>query len=154
MPVGRRPKPTALKVLAGNPGKRPLNDREPQPAPGAPDPPPHLSAEALAEWGRVCVELAAVGLLCRADRAALAAYCQVWARWVQAEEGLAGEGPVIQTRDGNAAQNPWLWVANKALDQLRHYAALFGLDPSSRSRIKVPPKQDEADPMSQFLQEG
>ena len=28
---GRKPKPTALKVLEGNPGKRPLNDREPVP---------------------------------------------------------------------------------------------------------------------------
>ena len=26
---GKKPKPTALKVLEGNPGKRPLNDREP-----------------------------------------------------------------------------------------------------------------------------
>ena len=25
---GRKPKPTALKVLEGNPGKRPLNDHE------------------------------------------------------------------------------------------------------------------------------
>ena len=31
---GRKPKPTALKVLEGNPGKRPLNDREPVPPKG------------------------------------------------------------------------------------------------------------------------
>ena len=28
---GRKPKPTAVKVLEGNPGKRQLNEMEPQP---------------------------------------------------------------------------------------------------------------------------
>ena len=28
---GRKPVPTALKKLRGNPGKRPLNDAEPKP---------------------------------------------------------------------------------------------------------------------------
>ncbi|MEQ8198694.1 MAG: phage terminase small subunit P27 family, partial [Clostridiaceae bacterium] len=28
---GRKPKPTAIKVLEGNPGKRPLNKNEPKP---------------------------------------------------------------------------------------------------------------------------
>jgi hypothetical protein len=37
---GRRPKPTRLKVLTGNPGKRPLNMDEPQPEPAIPDCPP------------------------------------------------------------------------------------------------------------------
>ena len=27
---GRKPKPTALKMLEGNPGKRPLNEYEPK----------------------------------------------------------------------------------------------------------------------------
>ena len=32
---GRKPKPTALKVLEGNPGKRPLNENEPIPPKGS-----------------------------------------------------------------------------------------------------------------------
>ena len=31
---GRKPKPTALKILEGNPGKRPLNENEPIPPKG------------------------------------------------------------------------------------------------------------------------
>ena len=31
---GRKPKPTALKLLEGNPGKRPLNEHEPIPPTG------------------------------------------------------------------------------------------------------------------------
>lgn len=33
---GRKPKPTALKELEGNPGKRTLNDKEPKPPKKAP----------------------------------------------------------------------------------------------------------------------
>ena len=33
---GRKPKPTNLKVLEGNPGQRPLNDNEPKPGKKAP----------------------------------------------------------------------------------------------------------------------
>ncbi len=36
---GRKPKPTAAKIASGNPGKRPLNTREPKVLPE----PPHLS---------------------------------------------------------------------------------------------------------------
>jgi hypothetical protein len=46
---GRKPKPTFLKVLDGNPGKRPLNDQEPRPPQGIPDRPDWLDAEAQAE---------------------------------------------------------------------------------------------------------
>lgn len=35
--AGRKPKPTALKKLEGNPGKRKLNTKEPVPAKGMPD---------------------------------------------------------------------------------------------------------------------
>ncbi len=31
MGEGRKPIPTKLKILHGNPGKRPLNDKEPEP---------------------------------------------------------------------------------------------------------------------------
>lgn len=34
---GRKPKPTELKVLEGSPGKKPLNDQEPQPEKRAPN---------------------------------------------------------------------------------------------------------------------
>jgi hypothetical protein len=39
---GRRPKPTPVKVLTGNPGKRPLNKNEPRPDVLIPECPPEL----------------------------------------------------------------------------------------------------------------
>ena len=47
---GRKPKPTALKELEGNPGKRPLNDREPKPEKKAPPCPKWLNDDAKKEW--------------------------------------------------------------------------------------------------------
>lgn len=43
---GRKPKPTALKILEGNPGKRKLNAKEPTPLKKAPKCPAWLDAEA------------------------------------------------------------------------------------------------------------
>ena len=55
--AGRKPKPTALKKLEGNPGKRKLNTKEPAPAKGMPDCPKWLLPEAKEEWKRLCQKL-------------------------------------------------------------------------------------------------
>src|SRR5205085_7950964 len=76
---GRRPKPTRLKMLTGNPGKRPLNQDEPKPEASIPDCPPELSPAARQEWDRLAAELGALRMLTNLDRAALAAYCTAYA---------------------------------------------------------------------------
>lgn len=88
--AGRKPKPTHLKLLEGNPGKRALNKNEPKPKVKVPSCPRHLVGEARKEWRRISKELLTLNLLTEIDRAALAAYCQAWARWVYAEEKIAG----------------------------------------------------------------
>ncbi len=76
---GRKPKPTKLKVLTGNPGKRPLNHNEPRPEPAVPDCPPELSGAAQCEWNRLVGELSKLNLRTHLDRTALAAYCNAYA---------------------------------------------------------------------------
>ena len=51
--AGRKPKPTAVKKLEGNPGKRKLNSKEPVPAKGIPACPDWLMPEAKKEWERL-----------------------------------------------------------------------------------------------------
>ena len=46
---GRKPKPTAVKMLEGNPGKRSLNTGEPKPEKKAPRCPAWLEDEAKKE---------------------------------------------------------------------------------------------------------
>ncbi len=131
-------KPTALKILAGNPGRKKLNTAEPQPTPGIPDAPAHLNATAREEWDRAAVELLALGLLTLADRAALALYCQAWGRLVEAETELAKSGTIIKSPTGYPIQNPWLSVAVKASEACHRYGQQFGLTPVARSHLQVP----------------
>ena len=89
MTRGRKPKPTAVKLMDGNPGKRRINGAEPKPPRSLPDCPAHLSAEAKAEWHRLAKSLNGIGLLTQVDRATMAGYCQCYGRWVEAELKLA-----------------------------------------------------------------
>lgn len=54
---GRKPKRTRIKLLTGNPGKRPLNLAEPRPEPAVPDCPPELGPGAQREWTRLVATL-------------------------------------------------------------------------------------------------
>src|SRR5262245_33058916 len=108
--AGRRPKPTHLKLLQGNPGKRPLNADEPQPAIEIPVAPDHLSEAAKGEWLSMGEKLQKLGLLTSIDRAAFAAYCVVWARWVEAEEALKKTGPVVRSPSGYPMLSPYYTV--------------------------------------------
>lgn len=135
--AGRRPKPTALKILAGNPGKRTLNRREPPADTGLPSCPAHVQNEARREWRRISRHLANIGLLTKIDRAALAAYCVAYGRWSDAEMQVTRLGAVVKTVNGNLIQNPYLAVANRSMEQMARLAAEFGMTPSSRSRVQV-----------------
>lgn len=134
---GRKPKPTALKLIEGNPGKRAINTLEPVPPASLPDCPSHLMAEAKAEWRRLAEILNGIGLLTQVDRAAMAGYCQCWGRWVEAEQRLAETPPILRTPSGNIQQSPWLSIANKQLELMAKYMVDLGLTPASRSRLAV-----------------
>ena len=72
---GRKPKPTAIKLLEGNPGKRTLNYAEPKPRVVLPRAPEHLSDEEKAKWKSTVKELYPLGLITAVDKDQLAMYC-------------------------------------------------------------------------------
>jgi len=150
---GRKPTPDAIKALKGNPGKRKL--QLPAARVGMPKYycPAHLSGEAKKEWHRMLKTLTALGLLAATDRAALAAYCQAYGRWVEAEKKVAEVGLVAQTAAGNVIQNPYLAVANKAMEQMKGYLIEFGMTPSSRARVHAP-NESNADPFEEMFSNG
>lgn len=115
---GRKPKPTRLKLIQGNPGKRPLNPHEPKSEIAIPTCPAHLNASAKAEWKRLAREMADMGVITTFDRAALAAYCQAYGRWVEAERKLSETPLLIKLPSGYIQQSPWLAIANKQLELL------------------------------------
>lgn len=95
-----------------------------------------------------------MGLLANVDRAALAAYCQAWGRWVEAERTLKEKGLLYKTKSGNIITSPMLWVANKALDQMHKFLTEFGLTPSSRARLTVPGAKQAKGEMERFLEQA
>lgn len=150
MPRGRPPKPTRLKVLTGNPGRRHLNAGEPRPPSGAPTCPTWLDKEAKSEWRRVVPILDRLGLLSRVDRSAVAAYCTAWAELHWATVQLR-KGRTYTTKEGQVCVHPAVGMQRSALQHVRQFAALFGLDPSSRGKLAVPGGQGEEAELNDFL---
>jgi len=135
---GRRPKPTRLKLLTGNPGKRPLNEREPEPEPSIPDCPPELGPVARREWDRLVGELGKLRILTALDRAALASYCGAYGLWADAMEQIQKYGSMVKSPSGYPQQSPYLAVANRQAEIMMRIASEFGFTPASRSRISSP----------------
>lgn len=133
---GRRPQPTALTVLRGNPSKKKLNKNEPVPPSGAVVKPADLSAAAVKVWDELAPICLAMGTLTPADVRAFATLCELQATFTAAA-GLKG-GPAFDARlerDTATALRPWV--------------ALFGLEPVSRARIQVPKKKPD-EPVSKW----
>jgi P27 family predicted phage terminase small subunit len=99
--------------------------------------PPHLTGEAKAEWERVIGQLRKLNLASSLDRAALAAYCVCWERWLGAERELRRYGAVVRSAHGYPVPSPYLTVATTALKQMREFLVEFGMSPSSRARVQT-----------------
>ena len=134
---GPRPKPTGLRVLQGNPDHKKMNRKEPKPEPAVPTCPSWLPEIAKAEWRRLSKELHRMGLLSRIDRSALAAYCQLYADWHQAERVIQKLGPTFETPNGYVQQRPEVAMKNKALSLLAKFGSLFGLSPADRVGLEI-----------------
>ena len=145
---GRKPVPTALKIIRGNPGKRRLNDAEPQHPPLPPECPEDLSdSKARREWERIAPQLITQGQVTTVDRAALIGYCQKWAQW-QALEAEAAKHPfVVKSASGSPIPNPAFKLANQTFAVMLKAAVELGITPSARSRVMAQPS---APPVSKW----
>lgn len=144
---GRKPKPTAVKKLQGNPGKRPLPKHEARPKTMLPPVPRSIKndVEAVREWRRAGKLLEKQGLITHLDQALFTAYCLAWSRLLDANAKLKTFGPVIKTPGGTLVQSPYLQIVNKCTEQLARLGVEFGMSASSRTRIDpdTPPPDDE-----------
>jgi len=153
---GRKPKPTALKLIEGNPGKRPLNEHEPVPPKLNSKCPDWLLPEAKKEWKRLAPALEAMGILTMADHKAFAAYCQAYARWKEAEEFITQHGSIFKTPSGYVQQVPQVSISMQNMKIMQSFCTEFGLTPASRSRIIAGGSEDAGseDPMELLLKGG
>jgi len=158
MGVGRRPKPTAIKRLEGNPGKRPLNKHEPQPGKLVNADCPTVIANdkyARAEWERIAPVLVGMGVLTEADLTALAVYCRTCGEYWRAIEQMDREGgPLyVSPKTGYAMVSPLFSVAQRCADQMRRLMVEFGLTPAARVKLSVEP-EEPSDEFDEWFENG
>ena len=132
-----RPKPTLLKIMRGNPGRRPLNKREPIPLGDLKEPPAHFNEQEREVWN-YAVENAPPGLLRKLDASVLEAWCAAHVVHRQALIELRKTGLIVKAPNTKLPiQSPFLPIVNKqALIMLRAVDHL-GFSPASRTRIQL-----------------
>lgn len=147
---GRKPKPTALKLVGGNAGKRALNKNEPKPTGNLYDPPEWLTDQQREGW-QYAIESAPFGLLKRLDRSTLVAWVIAEDLHRQAVERLNGGAMLIKTPNGMPVQSPYLSIVNKQAMIMMKAASEMGFTPASRSRVEVDGGEQEEDPADRFF---
>jgi P27 family predicted phage terminase small subunit len=147
--AGRRPIPTKLKLLRGNPGHRRLNPDEPKPRElsKAPPAPVFLGEIAKAEWRRRAREFVDLGMLTSADLGVLAGYCEAFGRFAEASEEFRrlGRPYTITTDKGFTVKHPLLGIIDAAEKTMRSFATEFGMTPAARPKVSISPKRSEED---------
>lgn len=149
---GRRPKPTAQKALAGNPGKRALNKNEPDFGLVTKiEPPEWLGENATKVWQMVVPELLKAKVLALTDLHNVEAFCTAYDNWRMAQDAVREHGIVVTGAMGGPMKNPALTAANEAMRQMVTFGSMLGLDPASRSRIIGGNKQKSTNEFAALL---
>lgn len=124
---GARPKPTHLRLVTGNAGKRPVKAEAAPTADDPPEKPPGMDGEASAIWD---LQIKRAHWLTWADSHKAAMWCLLQA------EFYASEGQMVAARIG----------------QLRALGSELGFDPTSRARIGHGGSPEKSkDPTAEFF---
>ena len=154
MAVGRPPKPTALKLVQGNAGKREINKREPKPKTERPKVPAYLSPKAKTAFKNVSDLLEDMGVLTIADGMALEMMCNAYSEWRDLRKVIDKEGSTYKTigtsGDEVIKARPEVAMAADAWKRIKSMAAEFGLTAASRTKIQVNEKE-ESDPLADYM---
>ncbi len=164
---GPAPTPTALRIVRGNPGKRPLPKNEPRPRETRPYCPEHIKRDAVAyrEWKRLSPILRRMRVLTEADYITLASLCQTYSTMIAAQEkiamlnaGQAGIGGLVvvigkkkstkRHQDGSETTtespgfmqvSPLLSIVSNSILTITKLCREFGLTPASRTSVQAAP---------------
>lgn len=146
---GPKPKPTAIRLLEGNPGRLPINPDEIQC--DLPPVMPHIvGADSFAaeEWHRIIAAMPP-NVYTALDVAVLTQYCLAWSMLMRAQHDLSTNGMMVVTnswRDKQTGElvaeerivNPAAKLWAKAQEQLNKCTDRLGLSPGVRARMPIP----------------
>ncbi len=142
---GRKPTPTNIRMLHGNPGKRALPQNEPNLGATLLYAPKDLTPEAKRAWPGFAKPLAAAGITTPLDLAALRLLVETYATWRKATEALK-EGMTYTTPTGIERPSPWFRIQASSSELMLRLLSEFGMTPSSRTRVRTggPPENPDA----------
>lgn len=138
----------------------------PEPPKGRPEPPVVLADEPQAEWDRMIGRLELMGVLSVVDDAVLYQYCRLFAETEAIAVSQAETAASIKIVEENLAglkkeelvavfqeitklrqlEARYTTQVRQGRMALRQYLVEFGLTPSARSRVKLPPAKPVVDP--------
>ena len=157
--MGTKRTPTAVRVLQGNPGKRPYPKDEPTYQVVLCEPPKGISPQAAFLWRQMMPLLTASRVMTEADVQAFGVLCETGARWHYAVEkswegmiyfpaGYEVDAQGKKVPKGAARVNPYVKIAEEAGREYRRLLAEFGLTPSSRAGVAKAGADDDDNPFS------
>lgn len=136
--------------MTGNPGHRPINVAEPRFAPASLVPPDRLDVDARAVWEEYAAVLWGQGILTHVDVLKFESLCVAAGRLRQLARAYAeAPNPIVTsvalemdesgggTQHVSAKPNPLLGLELRYMAAIDKFAGAFGMDPSTRSRIKA-----------------
>jgi P27 family predicted phage terminase small subunit len=141
----RRPKPTALEILEGNPSQHAVNRFEPQFDHVIPECPDHLNKEAKKLYQRVAAMLHRAKIMTEADQIILASLCQSHAILAAAHRELNRSKLMVDSKVGGPRVTPLFKIINESTNTVARLCQELGLTPSARSKLRIDTKLDQTD---------
>ncbi|WP_241648904.1 phage terminase small subunit P27 family [Rosenbergiella collisarenosi] len=146
--------PTPLRVINGNPSKRPINKSEPKPPTGVPPTPKHFSKQEKYWFKRLGEELDCMGVITTLDGMALELLIGAYVEWRTHRDVLDEEGETYTTTtmtgDKLIKAHPRVGMMADAWKRLRGMMSEFGMTPAARSKVNAN-TPSEIDPLEEFL---
>lgn len=137
--AGRKPQPTAVKLLKGAFDKNPqrFNRQEPIAPSKKPPVPQGLDPTARACFKRTVDAMEAMDVLGTVDVESIEMYARLWSQYRKLVKTVETDGYVQGSR-----KHPAVAVLHETIDRLLKYQQQFGLTPSARSTLKVNSHED------------
>ena len=113
---------------------------------------------AVEEFLRIVEELRKVNLVTNVDSTMLGIYADCYSKYVESTMAMSNEPLVIDyTNKGgetNSVPNPYIKIQNQYIQMLMKISTMYGLDPSSRSKIahlQPSDKEKKVDPLLDLM---
>lgn len=157
MVAGRPRKPTTLKRLAGNPGRKPLPEKEPKVDGVKPCPPPKrvkLQKHAAEKWRQLMPIVTEMDVMSLGDMEMFGNLCIELGKMDEALEMIKQQGKMVKKTLSTGvvvkARNEWLTIYAEAAKAAKGLAGEFGLTPATRGKFGITPGKKN-DPLAEFL---